>query len=148
MNVNVNIDTNVFELLNINQLDLETELSICAAYYFYYASAASDADLQHNEADLELETYEADLARRIKDEFEEKYKGVKPAKKEITEAEVKREYRKDIRWQQLKKTELKLQNDCKKMNIIAKAFEMKNISCTAINKRDLYKANKGMVDIT
>jgi len=143
----MSVDTEVFDLLKINELDLETELSICSAYYYFYASAASDNELSHNEAELELETYEADLARRIKDEFETKYKGSKPAKKEITEAEVKREYRKDIRWLELKKKELKIQNECKKMNIIAKAFDMKNLSCMAINKRHLYKANKGMLDI-
>lgn len=128
--------------LTINELDLDTELAVSASNYYRFASLANDAELIYQKKELDLEVYEVQLAKDIKTELlKDRSKSDK-----ITETEIKREFRKDNIWLKLKNMALEAQNSYKKLEKAAKSFEMKSQSCMSLNKRQLYKANKGMIN--
>ncbi len=82
---------NIRQLLRINELKLEDELSTVASFYFNFADLANDAEGIYNKAVLELESLEVDLSKTIKEELIAE--GVKQDK--ITQEEIKRRFRKD-----------------------------------------------------
>jgi hypothetical protein len=131
----------IAEYLTINELNLEDELATCARYYYLYADLATDAERAYNEAVMILEQYEATVSKTIKIRLLSE--GNKREK--ITETEIKRCYREDDRWKELKIQELEAEIRFKKLEKAMKAFEMKNQSCMSLNKRQLFKASKGMI---
>lgn len=134
---------NIRQLLKINELNLEEELSTVASFYFSFSDLANDAEAYYKKSILELESLEVDLSRKIKEEL--LAEGVKQDK--ITETEIKRRFRKDQIWMTLKTKELDAYTAYRKLEKAAKAFEMKSQNCMSINKRQLYKAGRGMEDL-
>jgi len=136
-----NIDKEVRASLSINELDVETELCSVASSYYRFSSIANDAELIFQKRELQLETLEVDLAKAIKEAL--LAEGVKADK--ITETEIKRRFRKDEKWLRLKHELLEAESDYKKLEKAAKAFDMKSQNCMSLNKRQLFKASKGML---
>ena len=141
-NEDVNLDKEVRASITINELDLETELASVASFYYRFSALANDAELIYQRAELELEKYEVDLAKAIRKQLLEE--GMKADK--ITESEIKRAFRKDDNWLRLKNTVMEAESDYKKLEKAAKAFDMKSQNCMSLNKRQLYKASKGMIN--
>lgn len=135
-------DLNIDKLLTVNEHDLESELATCANYYYMFCDLTYDAELEYNQAVLDTEILEANLAKDYKDAFSPTSKTDK-----LTETEIKRMYRQDTQWLKLKRIELDKFTNFKKMEKAAKAMEMKSNTCMSINKRQIYKAEKGMETI-
>ena len=135
-------EIDVRKLLQINDQNLEEELSSCPSLYYMFAELALEAEQIYNTAVMSLEHYELELANKFKTLYYPKGKSDK-----LTETEIKRMYRGDEKWSLLKIEELKCHMNYKKLEKAAKAFEMKSQNCMSINKRQLYKAGKGMEDI-
>lgn len=135
-------DVNVQKLLSINEHDLETELASCSSLYYMFSELALEAEQLYNESTTILERHELELANKFKQEYSPRGKTDK-----LMESDIKRMFRGDEQWNQLKKEENRLYMNFKKMEKAAKAFEMKSQNCMSINKRQLYKAGKGMDDV-
>lgn len=132
----------VHKVLSVNQLSLEDELASCPGLYHMFATLAIDAELMHSKAELALENHELELANKFK-----KLDPARTKQDKLTETEIKRMYRGDEKWTRLKEEERKCYANYKKLEKAAKAVEMKNQSCMSINKRQLFKAGRGMEDI-
>jgi hypothetical protein len=137
------LDIDVKESLVINEGDLDTELANVSSYYYLFSSMSTDAENQLQQIQLNLEVYEVALAGKIKEELISN--GAKADK--ITETEIKRQYRKDDKWIQLRKQVIEAECDFKKLEKAAKSFDMKSQNCMSLNKRQLYKASKGMLGV-
>lgn len=126
--------------LTINELNVEDELATCPYFYYRFADLAIDAEREYNQAVLILEQYEASLAITIKMRLSS------GKNDKITETEIKRNYRDDEKWRALKAKELDTETKFKKLDKAAKAFDMKNQSLMSLNKRQLFKVSKGMLN--
>ena len=135
-------EIDVKKLLQINDQNLEEELSSCPSLYYMFSELALEAEAIYNTAVMSIEHHELELANKFKSLHDPKNKTDK-----ITETEIKRMYRGDEKWTLLKTEELKCHMNYKKLEKAAKAFEMKAQSCMSINKRQLYKAGRGMDDV-
>jgi heme oxygenase len=62
----------------------------------------------------------------------------------VTQTEIKREFRGDEMWNQLKDLEMKAKTDYKIVEKAAKAFEMKSNNMANINRRQIAKVEKGI----
>jgi hypothetical protein len=128
------IDIN--QVLQVNELNLQKEMSTCPAWYYYYAALAIDAEEGADNATLAVETYEQLLASD--------YKSKPSIYGDMTVTDIKRHFRGDAKWQLLKEQENKLRTNAKLLDKAAKALEMKSRMLMSINKRDMYK--KGVFD--
>lgn len=135
-------EIDVIKLLAINEQNLEEEMASCPSLYYMFSELALESEQIYNTAIMALEHYELELANKFKNLHEPKGKSDK-----LTETEIKRTYRGDEKWTLLKTEEFKCHMNYKKLEKAAKAFEMKSQSCMSINKRQLYKAGRGMEDI-
>jgi hypothetical protein len=122
-------------LLKVNELNIEGELATCSSFFFTFSALAIDAEQLHDKATIKLETYEAELAKKQTTE-----------KPDITQTEIKRQFRADTKWNQLKTEELDCQRDYKIVAAAAKAFEMKSNNMANINRRQIAKVEKGIED--
>lgn len=135
------LDVDISSILVVNELDIETELSYCASHYYRFASLADEAELIAQKCKLDLEVFEVQLAKDIRKQLlEDGYKADK-----ITESEVKREFRSNKLWLALKNKAIDAECDHKKLEKAAKGFDIKSQNCMSLNKRQLYKASKGMI---
>lgn len=139
-----NLDKLIRSSITINELDLETELATVASYYYRFSAIACDAEIAFQKAELELEKYEVELAKKIKKELSTEDR---PKSDKITETEIKREFRGDANWLKLKEIVLELEANYKKVEKAAKAFDMKSQNCMSLNKRQLFKVSKGMAKV-
>lgn len=128
-------EIDVDELLRINENDLVTELKTTPSHHYLLASLATRAEALHDDAVLQLEQYEVTLAKKLKEEHIAKNSGSKFKIEELKETEIKREYRGDAKWLELKRQELNTYEEYKRMTKAEKAMEMKHQSCMSINKR-------------
>lgn len=135
------LDKEVRISLTVNELDLDTELASTAALYYRFSSLATDAELIFQKKELQLEKHEVDLAKHIKSCLIKE--GSKVEK--ITETEIKRLFRNSDTWLRLKEEVLEAECNFKKLEKAAKSFDMKSQNCMSLNKRQLFKASKGMV---
>jgi hypothetical protein len=127
--------SDISAFLEINQLDLDTEIATCAAYYYRIGCLASEAKDMYENAVITLETYETQLASNI-------LKGNKVDK--ITQTEIKRSFKEDTKWQRLKTEELKLQHNHAVLEKATRAIEMKGHMLTSLNQRQIAKAKLGI----
>ena len=120
------------QVLRINELNLTSEMSNCAAWFYYYAALSIDAEDSADAATLAIETYEQQLAAEYKSQ---------PAVygEKLAQPAIQRLFRADARWQALKEQESKLKVNAKILDKAAKAIEMKSRMLMSINKRDMYK---------
>ena len=98
---------NIGALLQINELNLETEMSNCAAHYYMFSKLACEAEDYAEAATLKIEIYETKLTKIIKTE--------NPG---ITQTDIKRYFREELGWQELRREQLELQ---KNHNVLEKA---------------------------
>lgn len=129
-------------LLVIDEHDLETELASCSSLQYMFSELALDAENIYNESTLTLETHELVLAQKFKNDYQPEKKSDK-----LMETDIKRMFRGDELWLQLKRQNNTDEITYKKLEKAAKAFEKKNDACRSINSRQLYKSGKGMQDI-
>lgn len=125
-------NVNVNNLLSIDENNLEQDLASCASLYYTFSEYALEAENIYNDAVSAIEHHELELANRFRSEFQPK----KSADK-LNEADIKRMFRGDDKWNLLKKEVNKCYVNFKKMEKAAKAFEMKSTNCQSINKRQL-----------
>ncbi len=119
---------NISELLQINELDLESEMSSCPAHYYMFSKLACEADDLFETATLKLEIYETKLTKIIKEQ--------NPG---ITQTDIKRYFREDTAWRNLREEQLDLQKNHNILEKATKAFDMKSHMLASMNRRDLYK---------
>lgn len=122
--------------LKINELKLEDELAMCASYYYTFASLEVEAEDMYEHATMSLEIYEAELSFKYRTD-----EALKLAK--ATQKQVESFYKADEKWQLLKREQLKLQRNFRLMHKGASALEMKSRMLMSINRRDLFKQDKG-----
>ena len=115
-------------LLQINELNLESEMSSCSAHYYLFSKLACEAADLHETATLELEIYETKLAKVIKQQ-----------NASITQTDIKRFFREEILWVELRQKQLELQKNYTILEKATKAFDMKSHMLASMNRRDLYK---------
>lgn len=128
-------DTSVDRFLRVNELQLEQELAMCASYYYTFASLEVEAEDLYEKATLALEIYEAELNKKVRTENPELAKG--------TQKSVEIKFREDLRWQELKRDQLEKQRNFRMLHKGASALEMKSRMLMSINRRDLFKQDKG-----
>jgi hypothetical protein len=127
--------------LQINENNIEEELATTPSFYFTYACLAIEAEEIHDHATLALETYEQELAEKLKCDYIPTKKNDEP-----TQTELKRLYRADEKWNLLKKEQLKCYKNYKILEKGARAFELKAQMLMSMNKRDVFKIDKGIKD--
>jgi hypothetical protein len=146
MNTRPNEDElDIGKLISINELNLEQEMATCSSYYYMVSSLAIDARMELDQRILELETYESTLSAQITADHEATR--TKKTDKEITQTEVKRRFRDDVKWQLLKTQQLHAEKNASVMGKAADAIDMKSRMLTSLNKRQLEKASRGMAII-
>lgn len=123
--------------LEINQLNLELEICVCASDYYRVSCMAAEAKDNFETASMSLEIYESELA-------DNSMKGRDAKKDKITQTEIKRQFRDDSRWQRLRGEVLKLQHNYAIFEKAAKAYEIKGHMIGSLNKRQLAKAGMGI----
>ncbi len=116
------------KLLQINELDLESELASCPSLYYTFSKLACEAEDIYEAATLKLEIYETQLTKTIKGQ-----------NTGITQTDIKRYFRENPEWQNLRKEQLELEKNYKILEKSTKAFDMKSHMLASINRRDLYK---------
>ncbi len=119
---------NISELLQINELNLEEEMASCAALYYTFSKLACEAEDFYEATTLKIEIYETKLTKIIKEH--------NPG---ITQTDIKRYFREELGWQELRKTQLELQKNYRVLEKATKAFDMKSHMLASMNRRDLYK---------
>lgn len=134
--------SDIDDLVGINELDLNTELATCAAYFYNVSCAAVEAKSIYEQCILELETYEVELSEKFRVQIETT-KG-KTALSKITQTEIKRQFRDDPHWIALKHQELKSQKQYEIMEKATKALEMKSRMLSSLNRRQLVNSGMGI----
>ena len=136
-------DATIKKLLQINELDLEREMIVCAGQYEYYAKMATDTELILNQWKLHVGVYEARLAQQFRSEvqpiFDRKggQTGTRPTTAYETPGDLKRAYFKDEAWISMKQKELQLEYNATLLSKVARAFEIKSSQIQSLNKRQL-----------
>jgi hypothetical protein len=120
--------------LNINEHNLEREMSTCPSYYFRYAMLAVDAEQIEEKFIIIREAYEASIAVRLKRA---------DPKGAMKEADLKRECHEDDHWQELNDKVLIHHNYVRKLKAASAAFDMKSKMLMSLNRRDLFKRSQG-----
>ncbi len=117
------------QVIAINEMNLQGEMALCPSWYFYYANLKVEAEESADAAILAVETYEAQLAYTIKES-----PGIYGS--DLTQTEIKRIFRADDKWKQLRTEENKLKKNTRIMYEATKALEMKSRMLMSMNKRD------------
>ena len=142
----VKTEVTIKDLLKIDSTHLEEDLASCPSYNYYYMEQSLDTEEMYNRAVLNLEMYEFELGEKLKKDHMKGQEGGKWKPEALKETELKRMFRGDATWLKLKDEEIELYTKYKKLRAAAEAFKDKNLSCTAINKRQLFRAEKGFGD--
>lgn len=127
------LEQQVKELLVINDRELEKEMAHGAANYFYFANLNIEAEDLSEKALIALEIHEVKLSTILRANHES-----------VTQTEIKRMFRDDKKWIELKNQQLKLIMNSRMLDRAAKAFDIKTRLLTSMNRRDLYKRGAGM----
>jgi len=122
--------------LKINEGQLETHLTTCASYAFTAGCTASEAEMEYEHAVKQREQREANLTQEA----------MKNGKKGITMSEIKLLFRLDKKWDELKDKELERYMNHKQLSKLAAAFELQGKMLMSINRRQLFKIEKGIKD--
>ncbi len=115
-------------LLQINELNLESELGSCASLYYTFSKLACEAEDLFETTTLKLETFETGLTKTIKEQ--------NPG---ITQTDIKRYFRENEQWQIVRKEQLEQEKNYKILDKATRAFDMKSHMLASMNRRDLYK---------
>lgn len=146
MSEEFNPQQEVENLININQLDLESELATVSAYYYRFGILATEAEETYENKKLDLEIYEAQLSRDIRAKHNTvSTNNPNRRKEDLTITQIKQECKEDSHWRELYREVLEAQNNYKIMDKAVKAFEIKSRMLSSLNRRDLYKRQSGMV---
>ena len=120
-------------LLRINEFKIADELCTCPSYFYTVSSLSVEAEDMYEAATTAIETYEVQLAAS--------YKAID---EDVKETHIKRQYRADPKWNELKKQQNKVHKQWKLLTKAALAFEMKSKMLMSLNRRDLFK--RGQVE--
>lgn len=115
-------------LLRINEMNLEGELATCSSYFYTVSSLSVEAEELAERAQIALETHEVTLAQQYK-----------AADEDAKETHIKRMYRADPKWNELKTSAQAIHKQHKLLQKAASAFEMKSRLLMSLNRRDLFK---------
>ena len=120
-------------LLRINEFKIAEELCTCPSYFYTVSALSVEAEDMYEAATTAIETYEVQLAA-----------GYKQADEDIKETHIKRQFRSDPKWNELKKQQNKIHKQWKLLQKAALAFDMKSKMLMSLNRRDLFK--RGQVE--
>lgn len=115
-------------LLRINEMDLESELATCSSYFYTVSALSVEAEELAERAQIALETHEVTLAQQ--------YKG---ADEDVKETHIKRLFKSDPKWNELKNKQQEIHKQHKLLQKAALSFEMKSRLLMSLNRRDLFK---------
>lgn len=135
-------DLDISQLVGINQLNLEDEFATAPRYFYLFSSLSVEAEDLYDQHTLEMEIYENQLAKKIK-----QVNADMPNRKksdDLTQTDIKRLFHQNEEWVTMRKRQLELQKNWKMMEKAAKSFEIKTRMLSSLNRRDLFKVGQGM----
>ncbi len=135
-------DLDITKLTGINQLNLEEEFATAPRYFYMFSAVAVEAEDMLDQHTLIMEIFENKLAIQIKTEDFNRPNRKKMG--DITQTDIKRLFHENEEWITLRKEQLRLQKNLKMMEKAAKAFDMKARMLSSLNRRDLFKSDRGM----
>jgi len=118
----------VSKLVRINEMNLEGEMATCPSYFYSVSALSVEAEELAEKAQIALETHEVTLAQQYKLQDED-----------AKETHIKRMYRSDAKWNELKNECTRLHKEHKLLTKAASAFDMKSRLLMSLNRRDLFK---------
>jgi len=134
-------DLDITKLTGINQLNLEDEFATAPRYYYMFSALSVEAEDILDQHTLIMEIYENKLAKEIKQTNSEK---PRKAGETFTQTDIKRLFHENEEWVTLRRRQLELQKNLRMMEKAAKAFDMKARMLSSLNRRDLFKSDRGM----
>lgn len=121
-------ELDIAKLLRINEFKIADELCTCPSYFYTVSALSVEAEDMYESATTALEMHEVALANTFKAQDED-----------IKETHIKRMFRGDSKWNELKKQQGKIHKQWKILTKAALAFEMKSKMLMSLNRRDLFK---------
>ncbi len=134
-------ELDITQLTGINQLDLETEFATAPRYFYMFSAVAVEAEDMLDQHTLIMEIFENKIAKQLKQENSNK---PRKAGETFTQTDIKRLFHENDEWVVLRKEQLRLQKNLRMMEKAAKAFDMKARMLSSLNRRDLFKSDRGM----
>lgn len=135
-------DLDINQLTTINQFDLEKEFAETPRYFYLFSTLAVEAEDLLDQHTLIMEIFENKLAKEIKEKDLNRENRKKLS--DLTQTDIKRLFHENDEWQKLRKEQLRLQKNLRMMEKAAKAFDMKARMLSSLNRRDLFKSDRGM----